>query len=303
MELSLGIWPNDPYALGIVGVATNSWGDKPVEWCIEKAVEYGYEAVDFIDKKFFELSPDQYEKTLNTLADFMAEKGVIASSVGAHHLALVPRNYERRAKIDLVKKSIDLTAQIKAKTIVCYIDGYYNPPTYILLSRSTAKQIFIDMVKECAEYAGEKGLTLSIEPHQETLINLPDITLELIEYIGLPNIRITVDFGGLYLGIKPHMPVIDAIKKMGHLINHVHAKDISGTIGRWNMCWFGGGIVNFKEVAEALNAINYQGYIGVEWEGWFKGGLEGVGDLSQSGLSDFDRVAPEAKEFLEQYFK
>lgn len=302
MKLSLGIWPNDPYALGTVGVATNTWGNKPVEWCIEKAAEYGYEAVDFIDKKFFELSPDQYEKTLDTLADFMVAKGIFASSMGAHHLALVSRNYERRAKIDLVKKSIDLAERIKAKTVVCYIDGYYNPPTYILLSRNEAKQIFVDMVKECAEYAGEKGLTLSIEPHQETLINLPDITLELIEKIGLSNVRITIDFGGLYLGIKPHMPVIDAIKQMGHLINHVHAKDIAGTIGRWNMCWFGGGIVNFKEVAEALNAINYQGYIGVEWEGWFKGGLEGVGDLSQSGLNDFDRVAQEAKEFLEQYF-
>ncbi len=303
MKLSLGIWPDYPYAAERAGVVTNTWGNKPVEWCVEKAAEYGYEAVDFIDKKFFDLSPDQYEKTLDALPDFIVSKGMIISSVGAHHLALVSRNYERRTNIDIVKKSIDLTARIKAKTVVCYIDGYYNPPTYILMSRSEAKKIFVEMIKECAEYAGEKGLTLSIEPHQETLINLPDITLELIEKIGLPNIRITIDFGGLYLGIKPHMPIIDAIKQMGHLINHIHAKDIAGTIGRWNMCWFGGGIVNFKEVSEALEAINYKGYIGVEWEGWFKGGLEGAGDLSQSGLNDFDRVAVEAKEFLEQYFK
>jgi len=90
---------------------------------------------------------------------------------------------------------------------------------------------------------------------------------------------------------------------VGNKINHVHAKDITGVIGSWNMCWYGGGMVNFEEFAQALRSINYNDYICVEWEGWFRGGLFGHGEPSGVGLSDFDRVAIEAKSFLEKYFK
>jgi len=303
MKLSFEIWPNYPYQMGIVGVVTNSWGDKPLDWCVERVASYGYEGVDFIDRSFIDLTDKELEETIEKVLKVVDSTGIKVASVGSHHLAITPWKYLRKGQVANVKRAIDVAAQIGAPTVVSYVDGYYNPPTYIMISRKEAKQIFVDMVKECAEYAGEKGLDFSIEPHQETLINLPEITLELIEMIGLDNVKVTIDFGGLYLGIKPHMPVKEAIAAFGGLINHVHAKDIAGTIGRWNMCWFGGGIVNFKECAEALKEVGYGGFISVEWEGWFKGGIEGVGDLSQSGLADFDRVAQEAKEFLEVYFK
>ncbi|NPV51978.1 MAG: sugar phosphate isomerase/epimerase [Firmicutes bacterium] len=303
MKLSFEIWPNDPYAeMGIVGVPINSWGDKPIEWCVAKVAEYGYKGVDFFYDKFLELPPDEYDRVSKTLGDFAASKGLEIPSIGAHHLVLSPRAWERKPRIQTVKRAIDLAASIRAKTVVAYIAGYYNPPTYMLMSRKEATRIFVEMVKECAEYAGERGLTFSIEPHQETLINTPDATLEIIDQIGLDNIRVTIDFGGLELGMKPHMPIREALSKFGKLINHVHAKDITGVIGRWNMCWFGGGMVNFKEYADAFRAIGYDGYICVEWEGWFRGGLEGVGDMAGHGLGDFDRVAVEAKEFLERYF-
>lgn len=302
MKLSFELWPNYPYQMHITGVVVNSWGNKPIRDCVEKVAYYGYKGVDFIDKMFFDLSPQELERTLEELSELVKSLGITVASVGSHHLAITPWKYQRVEQVKSVKKGIDIAAKPGAPTVVSYIDGYYNPPTYILLSRKEAKQIFVDMVRECAEYAGEKGIDFSVEPHQETLINLPDITLELIQAVGLKNVKVTIDFGGLYLGIKPHMSVKEAISQFGSLINHVHAKDIAGTIGRWNMCWFGAGIVNFKECAEALRSIGYKGFISVEWEGWFKGGIEGVGDLSQSGLMDFDRVAVEAKEFLEVYF-
>ncbi len=303
MELSFGIWPNDPYQMASVGVATNSWGNKPIAWCVERAVGYGYKAVDFIDKMFFDLTEKELEQTLDDLIKLSQEKKVVFASMGSHHILLTPHSYITKGQISNVKRAIDIASRIGVRTVVSYIDGYYNPPTYILFTRNQAKDLFVDMVRECADYAGEKGLDFSIEPHQETLINLPDITLELIEKIGRKNVKVTIDFGGLYVGMKPHIPVKEAISQLGSYINHVHAKDITGTVGNWNMCWFGGGVVNFKECAEALKTINYQGYIGVEWEGWFRGGPEGVGDIAHNGLADFDRVAVEAKEFLEPFFK
>lgn len=304
MKLSFEIWPNNPYGeMGIVGVPVNSWGTKPIEWCVDRVAEYGYSGVDFFYHRFLELPDNEYDRLGNELKDYVASKGLEVASVGAHFLSLTPQHWVRDGQLRMMKKAIDFSQKIGARTVVAYIAGYYLPQTYMLLSRKEATSILVDMVKECAYFAGERGLNFSIEPHQETLINLPEPTLEVIERVGLNNVRVTIDFGGMELGIKPHMPIEEAFKQLGPYIDHIHAKDITGVIGRWNMCWFGGGMVNFRRYADALRAINYNGYVCVEWEGWFKGGLTGVGDMDMAGLADMDRVAIEAYEFLSPIFE
>ena len=303
MKLSNEIWPDNPYReMGIVGVSQNSWGQKPIEWCVDRCAEYGYDGVDFFYDRFLDFEPAEYDRLAATLGDYIQGKGLEVASIGAHHLTVAPRAWERAGQMEIMKKAIDLAARIKARTVVAYIAGYYNPPTYKMMSRKEATRVLVGAVKECAEYCGERGLTFSIEPHQETLINTPDVTLDIIDQVGLDNVRVTIDFGGMELGMRPHMPVRDAFKAFGNLINHVHAKDITGVIGHWNMCWYGGGMVNFQEYADSLRAIGYDGYVCVEWEGWFKGGLEGVGDMSEAGLADMDRASVEALEFLKPYF-
>jgi sugar phosphate isomerase/epimerase len=224
------------------------------------------------------------------------------ASVGSHHLTMTPKKWRVAGAMQLMKQSIDLAAKIGAPTVATYIAGYYNPPTYILMTPEEAKSLFVKMIKELADYAEDKGVTLSIEPHEGTIINTPEITLELMERINSKNVFITIDFGGIEIGMKAHKSVEELIGQFKGLVNHVHCKDVTGAPGNWNMCWFGGGQVNFQRYADALRKINYKGYICVEWEGWFKGGLEGVGETYGQGLADFDRAAPEAREFLKKYF-
>lgn len=304
MKLSWELWPNNPYGeMGVVGVPLNSWGDKPVEWQIDRAVEYGYSAVDFFYTLFLDYPAEEYERLGNELKGYVASKGIEIASVGAHFLSLTNRKWARDGQMKMMKEAIDYSARIGARTVVAYIAGYYMPQTYMLLSRKEATQIMVDMVKECAEYAGERGLTFSIEPHQETLINLPGPTIDIIEKVGLPNVRVTIDFGGMELGVKPHMDIEEGFRQYAPYIDHIHCKDITGVIGRWNMCWFGGGMVNFERYANALRSIGYNGYVAVEWEGWFKGGLQGVGDMEMTGMGDMDRAAIEAYEFLAPIFE
>jgi sugar phosphate isomerase/epimerase len=233
----------------------------------------------------------------------VADKGMEIASVGAHFLSLTTQSWRRKGQIEEMKKAIDFSAAIGARTVVAYIAGYYLPQTYMLMSRKEAMDTMVDMVRQCAAYAGEKGMTFSIEPHQETLINLPGPTLEVIERVGLENVRVTIDFGGMELGIRPHMEIEEAFRQFAPYLDHIHAKDITGVIGNWNMCWFGGGMVNFERYGKALKAINYDGYVCVEWEGWFKGGPGGVGDMDMPGLADMDRAGVEAYEFLAPHFE
>ena len=304
MKLSYEIWPNNPYGeMGVTGVPLNSWGEKPIEWCVDRVAQYGYSGVDFFYTRSLEFPDAEYDRLKHELKGYIAGKGLETASVGAHFLALTPQRWRTRGQIEMMKKAIDFSAHIGARTVVAYIAGYYVPQTYMLLSRKEATQLMVDMVRECAEYAGERGMTFSIEPHQETLINLPGPTIDIIEKVGLDNVRVTIDFGGMELGIKPHMPIEEAFKQFAPYLDHVHLKDITGVIGNWNMCWFGGGMVNFERYARALEAIGYNGYVCVEWEGWFKGGPGGVGDIDMPGLGDMDRSAVEAYEFLAPIFE
>jgi len=304
MKLSYEIWPNNPYGeMGVTGVPINSWGDKPIEWCIDRSKEMGYSGVDFFYTRFLDFPAQEQDRLKQTLKGFVADKGMEIASVGAHFLSLTTQSWRRKGQIEEMKKAIDFSAAIGARTVVAYIAGYYLPQTYMLMSRREAMDTMVDMVRQCAEYAGEKGMTFSIEPHQETLINLPKPTLEVIERVGLDNVRLTIDFGGMELGIRPHMEIEEAFRQFAPYLDHIHAKDITGVIGNWNMCWFGGGMVNFERYAKALKAIDYDGYVCVEWEGWFKGGPGGVGDMDMPGLADMDRAGVEAYEFLAPHFE
>ncbi|MCG8514936.1 MAG: sugar phosphate isomerase/epimerase [Halanaerobiales bacterium] len=303
MKLSYELWPNDPYdGMGATGVAMNSWANLPIEEQVDRVAKYGYQGVDFFHHLFLKMDDKELDRVRNTLKDYVKEKGLTIPSIGAHHLVITDRPWEIRGQIDLIKQAIDLAVEIGAETVVSYIGGYYNPPTYKLMTRAKAVKILVDSVREFCDYAGEKGLTFSIEPHQETLIDKPEVTMEIVEKINRENLRISIDFGGLELGVKPVMPIEKGLKMYGELINSVHAKDITGVTGNWNMCWFGGGLVDFKRYAEAFRQIGYDGFVTVEWEGWFKGGEHGLGDLGNDGLGDFDLAAPEAYKFLSKYF-
>jgi len=303
MKISFEIWPNAPFeGMEIVGVPVNSWGDKSVEWCMKKVAEYGYDGIDFIFDKFLELDDKQYSATVEAVPALARSLGLTVSSVGAHHLCITPKRWKVEGAMALMKKAIELASAIGAPTVASYIAGYYHPPTYMVMRRCEAMDLFVKLVRELCLYAADRGVTFSIEPHEGSLINTPDVTLELMERIGMENLFVTLDFGGVEIGMRSHFSIEEIINKFGNKINHVHAKDVSGTVGNWNMCWFGAGVVNFKRYADALRRIGYNGYICVEWEGWFRGGNEGVGETYGTGLADFDRVAVEAKEFLTKYF-
>lgn len=304
MELSFEIWPNAPYeGLDIVGVPTNSWGHKPVEWCIERTASHGYKAVDLIFDKFLEMEEREYRESIERIPDLVRSLGVTIASIGAHHLSITPKRWKVEGAMRLMKQAIDLASDLGVPTVVSYVAGYYYPPTYILMTYTEAKDFFVSNIRELCRYAQERGVIFSIEPHDCTIINTPAVTIELMERIDMDNLALTLDIGGVELGMKAHMPVEEIIQMFGSKINHVHAKDVTGTIGNWNMCWFGAGLVNFQRYADALRSIGYDGYVCVEWEGWFRGGFQGVGDTYGSGLDDFDRVAREGKEILGKYFE
>ncbi|MGN7381943.1 Inosose isomerase [Chlamydia abortus] len=305
LKLSFEIWPNMPWGrLEICGPAWNSWGDKPLEWCVRQTASYGYEGFDVIFPKIMELRPHEYTETVKNVRKAMDETGIAFASIGAHTTFVSPRYFDRENGIAKFKKAIDAAADMGAESVVTLLgDGYYDPPLYNLMTRQEAWHQAVTAIQETADYAKGKGVDVSIELLQGTIANTVETMIKLIELVDRPNVYTCVDVGTFYTTVKPRMPIKKAIEQLGDRIRNVHVKDEVGfpNIMQSQHVWFGGGFVDFQEMADALKSVGYKHFNAVEWEAWQAGGLFGVGEPSGIGLADFDRVAAEAKEFLEEY--
>ncbi|WP_340023704.1 sugar phosphate isomerase/epimerase family protein [Paenibacillus sp. FSL K6-1096] len=305
LKLSFEIWPNMPWGrLEIAGPAWNSWGDKPLDWCIRKIASYGYEGFDVIYPKIQEIYPHDYDEQVKQIRKAMDETGLEFSSIGCHTTFVTPRYFDRENGIAKFKKAIDAASDMGAGTVVTLIgDGYYDPPLYNLMTRKEAWRQVVTATQEVADYAAGKNIDVSIELIQGTLINNIDDMLKLFELVDRKNVYACVDVGTFYTTVKPRMPIKEAIRKLGDRIRVTHVKDEVGfpNIMQSQHVWFGAGFVDFREMAEALKEVGYKHYNSVEWEGFQTGGLYGVGDPSGVSMTDFDRVAEESKEYLEEF--
>lgn len=304
LKLSFEIWPNMPWGrLDNCGPAWNSWGDKPLDWCIDKIGEYGYEGFDVVYPKIQEIRPSEYEDQVKKIKKAASKYNLAFSSIACHTTFVSPRYFDRENGINKFKKAIDDAQKMGAETVVTLVgDGYYDPPLYNLITRKDAWEQVVSATREVADYAKQYNIDVSIELLQGTIINDVESMLKLIELVDRPNVYCCVDVGTFYTTVKPKMSVKEAIQKLGDRIKVVHVKDEVGfpNIIQSQHVWFGGGYVDFVEMSEALKSVNYKDYNSVEWEAWQAGGLFGVGEPSGIGLADFDRVAVEAKEFLEE---
>jgi L-ribulose-5-phosphate 3-epimerase len=305
MKLSLEVWPNMPWGrLEAAGPAWNSWGDKPVTWCAEQTAAYGYDGVDFIYAKLLDVPSDQYDQQLVDLRATTDRLGIDIGYLGCHTTFVSPREFDRERGIETFKKALDAAAVLGSKSVVTLIgDGYYDPPLNVLLSRRDAWRQCREAITEVAAHAATLGLNVSIELLQGTILNRVELIERMFDEVGADNLRMTMDTGAFYIGVKPFMNVKQAIKRLGRYIDVVQVKDEVGlpTIVNTNHIWFGGGLVDFRETFEALAEIDFDGYVSVEWEGWQVGGQIGVGEPAGVGLADFDRVAEESLEFLGQF--
>ncbi|SDJ26337.1 sugar phosphate isomerase/epimerase family protein [Salimicrobium halophilum] len=305
LKLSFEIWPNMPWGrLEIAGPASNSWGDKSIDWCINRIADYGYEGFDVVYPKIMELRPHEYEEEVKRIRSTMTKRNIAFPSIACHTTFVTPRHFDRDNGIAKFKKAIDAAADMGAETVVTLVgDGYYDPPLYNVMTRKEAWHQVVTATREAADYAKQYDIDISIELIQGTIINDIASMLKLFEEVDRPNVYCCVDVGTFYTTVKPKMPIKEAIRKLGDRIKVVHVKDEVGfpNIMQSQHVWFGGGFVDFSEMAEALKEVGYSHYNAVEWEAWQAGGLFGVGEPSGIGLSDFDRVAEESKEFLEEF--
>jgi len=120
-------------------------------------------------------------------------------------------------------------------------------------------QGFIQTMRACAGRAKASGLRMTLEHHTHTIV--PDATafLRLWDAIRDPALGCNLDAGWTLL--QREYPPVAIHKLKSHLMN-MHMRDIDGRMRTFVN--IGDGVMDFKAMAEALQAIGFQGCLSLE---------------------------------------
>jgi sugar phosphate isomerase/epimerase len=177
----------------------------------------------------------------------------------------------RREQLRDITDSVDKAELFGARVVRVFSGDKDKEVTY-----EQAKAWIIDGLKEAAQYAESKGITLCLENHGY-FAGKAEQVLEVIHEVGSPFLRSTFDTGNfLLVDDDPN----EAIAKLKHLVAHVHFKDFSRVEESYQGNIYtsingvryagevpGEGIVNLENILMQLKEIGYNGWLTVEYEG------------------------------------
>ncbi|NHW47869.1 sugar phosphate isomerase/epimerase [Paenarthrobacter sp. MSM-2-10-13] len=165
---------------------------------------------------------------------------------------------KRRQGIDYLKLCVDIAQAVGSPHVAGPMYSATGkarllPPE----ERRQQRQWAADSLREVADYASERGVTLAIEPlnrFETDLVNTVEQGLELCELIGRDNVGLMLDTFHMNIEEKN---IGAAITSAGDKVFHFQVSENDrGTPGSGHVPW--------SETFDALKTIDYQGSIVVE---------------------------------------
>lgn len=228
---------------------------------IDFCKENGVDAVELLDCFFAD--KEEYVKVKKYLEDI--NMPIAAYSIGND---FVQCEKGVRQQIEYVKEGIDTAVFFGAKNLRIFSGSEKDGVSY-----ETGLALIIECLKECAEYADEKGITMVLENHGLFAGKSSSIK-SVIDSVNSPALRANADTGNFFLvGENP----TDAVRNLKDYISFVHFKDMArveenehfvaldglkyvGTV-------IGEGDVDLEAIVSILRDNGYEGFLSIEFEG------------------------------------
>lgn len=258
-----------------------SWGielaDNPANpsWqtVLDELVNAGFKAT--------ELGPLNYLPTdPAALADALDSRGLelVAGTVFKH----LHDPSRRQEIIDYTRATCEVLKPQKGRYMVIIdhvssprTDEAGQPETATRLSDAQWDEMMIT-IREVAKICQQYGVTPTLHPHAGSYIEYRDEVNRAMADLDPNLVKLCVDTGhSAYAGIDP----AELIRTYGERVAYIHFKDIQApvleqvvakgidfytAIGQGVFCPLGQGCIDFDDVRESLEAINYCGWITVE---------------------------------------
>lgn len=251
----------------LLGYNTNGLGCHRWPEAIKLLAEIGYRSVAItLDHSCLDPYSPQLADDVARMRDLLERLGL--SSVietGARYL-LDPRvKHEptlmtadpdrRRARIDFLKRSIDIAAAVGSSAV-----SFWSGALRESISEDAAFARLAAGCREVIDYAAEKAMPLAFEPEPGMFIETLAQYGRMLEQVDAPHFGLTIDVGHVHCVGED--PIADRLREWSSRLFNVHIEDMRR--GVHEHLRFGEGEIDFAPVIAALTEIGYTGGVHVE---------------------------------------
>lgn len=201
----------------------------------------------------------------------LAETGLRLACFGACNNLALSDAAAREAQVKDITDSVDWAVLFGASVVRVFSGDKSDDVTY-----EEAEGWIIGGLKEAADYAARKGVTLCLENHGY-FAGKPEQVETVVSQVNSQALRSTFDTGNfLLVDADPN----EAVLKLKHLASHIHVKDFAAVSGPYDgniyqslsgsryagkIC--GEGDVDLPFILSEFLKQGYEGWMTIEFEG------------------------------------
>lgn len=239
-----------------------------LEEMIDRCVVYGADGIEILWEHLV-LNDATSPEALARLHQYAAMRGITPVTLAASHNPVQTTPEARATELDKLKRTIDAASALGAPFVRTLGGRWHTAGSFQELwdnrGEEPAAEGFtidesyawvIEALREAADYAGSKGVTLVLENHWG-LTGTPEGTKRIHDGVNSPWLKYVLDTGNFFQLPDPYA----AMKVFFEDLAILHAK-----------VYLGGGLVvspdiDYAQVAAMLDEIDYNGYVSIEFEG------------------------------------
>ncbi len=249
--------------------STNAFKKATLEQAIDAIADIGYRGVEIMADVPHAYPPDVDAQRLERLISQIRARGLRVSNVNAFTLFACGDTYHPtwieddparvNQRVQHTLDAIELAAALGSATVSLQPGG---PLIGTGLTRDQAARRFAEGLQRVLPLARQKNITLAIEPEPGLFIETADeyAAFKKQFFADEPRIAMNCDIGHLFcVGDDP----ADVIRSQPDQIAHVHLEDIAANRVHQHLTP-GQGAIDFRAVFDALDAIDYRGWVTVE---------------------------------------
>jgi hydroxypyruvate isomerase len=224
------------------------WRDLPIEQRILKVAALGYPAFEFWGWK---------NKDLEKIKRAMDDTGLpLAALCVEPNFCLIKRNVSAEL-LQGMKESVQVAKKLGSSTLIVTTGNTYDDESYEISRRRVVHNLA--MIGKVAE---DNGLTMVMEPlntladHHGYWLTKMAQAVDIVDEINSPSVKILMD---LYHQQIQEGNLIVNLTQYASRIGHFHT---AGVPGRHELV---GGENDYRALFKAIDATDYQAYVGLEY--------------------------------------
>jgi len=274
--------------------AVSSWLWAPVftPKALDKAYEFGFDGIEIptFDGKLDVVQIRDVLGSHSKIVPIIIGGGSASTDLSSEDASVVSSG------VEYIKRCLEVCSKLGGDLICGPLYSTVGAPIYLT---ETHRQRVLEHIavtfKDIGKFGNDLGVRLALEPlcrYDTHLINTSKQGMQLVEKIGEENVGLLLDTFHLNIEEKSFS---NAITLAGDKLFHLHAcENDRGAPGS--------GLVQWEQVAEAVDSIKYKGWIAIESFVPFENGFSSAMRVWRRLEENQDDIASKGLAFLKSKF-